>query len=469
MRCSRVFASIIFLAIEFLLAVGLVSILTSIASAQIKIKVVDPQDAAVADAEVQLLKLGKPAPAAIQSTSAEGLAIFRQAASDSYRVQVLAPGFAAETVTLDVSPTAEVTTIKLRVATAAETVVVTATRTPVPSQAAGAQVDSLSSQQLEVMQPIAADDALRFLPSAVVNTAGQRGGISSLFVRGGESTYNKVIVDGVAIDNPGETFDFGTLSLAQADRVEFVRGAQSTLYGSDAMTSVVQVWTRTGNTPVPELRFGADGGNFGTANGYASLAGAHRRFDYNVFGDEINSNGQGVNNAYSDSLEGANVGMAITDQVALRVRFRHSNSYTGVPGEWDFNGDPLLAPNTSEWTHQNNILGSVELAVAAPSGWQHRFTGFDSLYRYTDANLNPPSDSYDNYADRYDTHINRVGIEYQGDYSERTWAHSTFGYRIENENGVVNDQNSPPPAPGQRLDQDAYLQQRSEEHTSELQ
>ncbi len=161
-------------------------------------------------------------------------------------------------------------------ATAAETVVVTATRTPVPSQAAGAEVDTLSSQQLEVMQPIAADDALRFLPGAVVNTAGQRGGISSLFVRGGESTYNKVIVDGVAIDNPGETFDFGALPLAQADRLEFVRGAQSTLYGSDAMTSVVQVWTRTGSTPVPELRFGADGGNFGTANGYASLAGTHR-------------------------------------------------------------------------------------------------------------------------------------------------------------------------------------------------
>ena len=53
------------------------------------------------------------------------------------------------------------------------------------------------------MQPIAANDAMRFLPGAVVNTAGQRGGISSLFVRGGESTYNKVIVDGVAIDESG--------------------------------------------------------------------------------------------------------------------------------------------------------------------------------------------------------------------------------------------------------------------------
>ena len=174
-----------------------------------------------------------------------------------------------------------------------------------------------------------------------MNAAGQRGGISSLFVRGGESTYNKVIVDGVAVDTPGQTFDFGTLPLAEADRLEFVRGAQSTLYGSDAMTSVIQVWTRTGSTPIPELRLAADGGNFGTANGNASLSGAYRRFDYNAFANQFNTNGQGINNHYSDALQGANVGMAITDQVALRVRVRHSNSYTGVPGEWSFNGyDP---------------------------------------------------------------------------------------------------------------------------------
>ena len=154
-----------------------------------------------------------------------------------------------------------------------------------------------------VCNPVAADDAIRFLPGAVINTAGQRGGLSSLFVRGGDSTYNKVIVDGVTINEPGGTFDFGTLPLTEANRMEFVRGAQSTLYGSDAMTSVVQVLTRTGSTPVPELRFGADGGNFSTANGYASLAGARGSFDYNVFGDQFNTNGSGINNAYSDSLK----------------------------------------------------------------------------------------------------------------------------------------------------------------------
>ena len=475
MRFSRVFARVFLLPFTFL------SIFVSVASAEIKIKVVDPQDAAVAGAQVQLLKLGKPAPAAVLNTSAEGLVIFRETASSASRVRILAPGFELETV--DLSATSEVITVKLRLATAAETVVVTATRSPVPSEAAGADVDTLSSAQLEVMQPVAADDAMRFLPGAVVNTYGQRGEISSLFVRGGESTYNKVIVDGVTVDNPGQTFDSGALPLAQVDRLEFVRGAQSTLYGSDAMTSVVQVWTRTGSIPVPELRFGADGGNFGTANGNASLAGTHGRFDYNFFGDQFNTDGQGINNAYSDSLQGANVGMAITNQIALRIRVRHSDSHTGVSGEWNFNGyDPLvpvngvtqpyvpLPPDPSESSHYNNLLGSAELAVAAPNGWQHHFTAFDYLYRYTELNVNgDPSRIYqyapglwaqfDYPSHEYD-HINRVGFEYQGDYSERTWAHSTFGYRIENENGSTGDLDYPPETPGQRLNQDAYLQQQ---------
>jgi vitamin B12 transporter len=451
MNCSRGFASVVFL---------LAICLTSIASAEIKVKVVDAQDAAIAGAQVQLLKLGKAAPADVLRTSAEGVVIFRTQASQAskdYRIQVLAPGFAAEIVPVDPSSTAETITIKLRLATVAETVVVTATRTPVPTQAAGADVAILSGGQLEVMRPIEAADAVRFLPGAVVNSYGQPGALSSLFVRGGESTYNKVIVDGVAITEPGETFDFGTLPLAQADRLEFVRGAQSTLYGSDAMTSVVQVWTRNGSTPVPELRFGADGGNFGTANGYASLAGVYQRVDYNFFGDQFNTNGEGINNDYSDSLVGGNVGVALSDDISVRARVRHSNSYTGLPGAWSFNGDPLVSPLTIGDAHANTLLGSVEIDVAAPSGWQHRFTGSDYLYHYTD---NSPEGNTYNFASLYDYDINHVAFEYQGDYSERTWAHSTFGYRIENETASFEYPEFPPATSGQRLNQDAYLQQQ---------
>lgn len=426
-------------------------------AADLTVKVVDPQSAAVSGAQVSLVRSKESKILETQSTSAEGLATFHLEASGSYEIKVLAPGFAPEIV--DVSSQTEAT-VHLHLATAAETVVVSATRTPVPGEAAGADIDTLNASQLTTTQPTALADAVRFLPGAIVNDAGQRGGLTSLFVRGGESRYNKIIVDGVTINEPGGTFDLGTLPLDQADRMEFVRGTQSTLYGSDAMTSVVQVWTRTGSTPVPELRFGADGGNFSTAHGYASLAGAHGRYDHNLFGDQFNTAGAGINNAYSDSLEGANVGARLTDSVALRARVRHSNSHSGLSGEWNFNGSPLQPPDPSDWSQLNDILGSVELSVNAPSGWQHHITGFDYLYRYYELNVNgDPARVFDFPSNEVDR-INRVGFEYEGNYSERTWANTNFGYRVENENGFVGDLDFPPQTHGQRLNNDLYLQQQ---------
>ena len=442
-------------------------------AATFTVRVLDPQGIPVRGAEVSLLRTARTIVAS-ETTAADGITTLSGSAAGKYQIKVLAPGFAEETIT---DPERE-TTVRLHLATASQTVVVTATRTPLPGEAAGADVVSLTGEQLTTMHPVAANDAARFLPGAVINTAGQTGGLSSLFVRGGESNYNKVIVDGVTINEPGGTFDFGTVPLAQADRMEFVRGAQSTLYGSDAMTSVVQVWTRTGSTPVPELTLAADGGNFQTASAHASLAGARGIFDYNAFGDEYNTHGFGVNDAYSDSLEGANLGAQLNPKTALRVRLRHSNSHTGLPGEWSFNGyDPLapangpsgppilLQPNPDQWSQLNSLLGSVELTVAAPSGWQHRLTGFDYVYRYNENNPGDPA-RVDPFGDPIDypsnavDHINRSGFEYQGDYAEKAWAHTTFGFRLENENGFVGDLDYGAQNHGQRLNQDAYAQQQ---------
>jgi vitamin B12 transporter len=442
------------LCVSFLLFVAL----AAASAAEFKVKVVDPQSAAVAGAQVSLYSKGSDAVLKFATTSAEGIASFGDLVSGRFHIRVLAPGFAPQTE--EVNAQSGVVTIQLRLARASETVVVTATRTPIAAEESGASISTLENGQLEIMNPVSSSDAVRFLPGAVVNDAGQRGGLSSLFVRGGDSTYNKVIVDGVTINEPGGTFDFGTLPLTEANRMEFLRGAQSTLYGSDAMTSVVQVFTRTGSTPTPELRFGADGGNFSTANGFASLAGTHGRFDYNVFGDQFNTNGLGINDAYSDSLQGANLGAALNNEVSLRVHLRHSNSHTGVPGEWNFNGLTLQPPDPGDGSHLNTLLGSTELVITTHSGWQHRLTVFDYSYRYDELNLNgDPARVFDFPSHEVD-HINRAGFEYQGDYSERTWAHTTFGYRIENENGFVGDVNFPPQTHGQRLNQDAYVQQQ---------
>jgi vitamin B12 transporter len=442
----------------FQVLASLAVLLAAASATDIKIRIIDPQSAAVSGALIELFPPGKSTVRAVQKTSAEGIAIFRDLNNQSYRCRILAPGFASQS--LDVSPSKEELTVQLKLAPASETVVVTATRTPVTTEDSGADVSTLSGQDLQSMQPVAANDALRFLPGAIVNTAGQRGGLSSLFVRGGDSTYNKVIVDGVTINEPGGTFDFGTLPLTETDRLEFFRGAQSTLYGSDAMTSVVQVWTRTGSTRTPELLLAADGGNFATASGYASFSGARGRFDYNFFTSQFNTAGQGVNNAYSDALQGLNVGVALNSQVAFRVHFRHSNSFTGLPGEWNFNGDPLEPPDPSEHSQLNNFLGGVDLTISEPSGWQHRFSGFDYNYRYRDINLTGDSDRLDDFPTHGLDDINRAGFEYQGNYTERSWSQTTFGYRIENENGFIGDLDYPPLTHGQRLNNDVYGQQQ---------
>ncbi len=411
----------------------------AVSVADIRVKVMDPDAAVVPGAQVFLLESGRSTPLDIQLTSAEGVAVLRGPSGTS-TIRVLAPGFAPEQVSVESSQTD--LTVKMRLATAAETVVVTGTRTPVPEDEVGAKVSTLNGAQLQVMNPVAASDALRFVPGAIVETSGQRGGIASVFVRGGDSRYNKVVIDGVTVNEPGGTFNFGVVPLQQADRLEFLLGPQSTLYGSDAMTSVVQVWTRTGSTATPELRFGADGGNFGTADGYASLAGAYKRLDYNVYTNQFNTSGQGVNNDFSNSSQGLNVGLAVSSRASLRARARHLNSRAGVSGEWNFNGNALLSPDSDQRARQNNLLASLELVISSPSRWQHRLSGFEySLRRLNvedvpDRGCDPANFVFFDCFFSNRARSNRAGFGYQGDYTPVLWAQTTLGYEFEDENGT---------------------------------
>ena len=442
----------------------LLSVCASALASELTVKVVDPQSAAVSGAQVELFAQSSTRAVAIQTTSAQGTAQFHDVRPGPVRVHVLAPGFAELWKSIS-NEDAEITggvTVALQLAVSTDTVVVTATRIPIASDQSGAAIETLSGAELDTIRPVAANDALRILPGAIVATAGQRGGLASLFVRGGDSRYNKVVVDGVAINDPGGTFDFGTLPFFEEDRVEFLRGAQSTLYGSDAMTSVVQTWSRTGSTPVSELRFGADAGNYGTENGYASLSGAQGRFDYNVFGNQFNTSGSGPNDDYSNSLEGVNAGAKVNEWASLRLRARHDNSVSGVQNEWNFNGDPLLPPDLDQRARQNNFLGSLELAITGPSRWQHRFTGFDYTLHRTNAdgidqgNRITPFGDQDFQFNNVNL-FNRAGLNYQGTYEEQSWATSTVGYEFENETGTTG--NLPFPSHGLRRNHALFGQQ----------
>src|SRR5207253_4848828 len=89
-------------------------------------------------------------------------------------------------------------------------------------------------------------DALRDVTSAYVAQTGSQGGTTSLFLRGGESKYVKVLIDGIPANDPGGAYDFANLTTDNVERIEVVRGPASVIYGADAVTGVVNVITRRG-------------------------------------------------------------------------------------------------------------------------------------------------------------------------------------------------------------------------------
>ena len=400
----------------------------------ITIRVVDPDQRPVARANVSLYSKGS---SAVLTTSAEGVAHFSGLADGNYQVRILAAGFAENTSEAKV-PGNEAMTVGLSLEHPSETVVVSASSTPVSEAESGAAVSAIDQQTLAITNPSDWGEALRFTPGTWLRTNGQRGGLTVLSVRGGESNYNRVMVDGVYVNEPGGFFDFGVVPVANIDRMEVVRGSESAVYGSDAMTSVVQMWTANGTTAKPTFTFGADGGNFGAAHGYGSLAGAWRRFDYNIFGDQFNTHGQGPNNGYSNSLEGGNVGFQVDPRVQLRLRVRHSDSFAGVSGEWWFNGAGLLPPNTAEFARQNNLIADLSLTIGGPGAWQHSFSGYDYRHVRYNADYTPNPLRTNDYGYDELANYNRAGFNWQSDYAPRSWTRTSFGYSFNDEHGFDN-------------------------------
>src|SRR5262249_51269800 len=132
---------------------------------------------------------------------------------------------------------------------------------------------------------------------------GSYGGQTSLFLRGGESDYVKVLLDGVPLNQAGGGIDLAHLTTDNVDRIEIVRGPVSVLYGSDAMTGVVQIFTRRG--PVAPPLFGAElrGGTYGTTDGGFDISGGTQRLRYTARASRFASDGlYPYNNDYRNSV-----------------------------------------------------------------------------------------------------------------------------------------------------------------------
>lgn len=172
-------------------------------------------------------------------------------------------------------------------------IVVTGTRLPTALDAATAPVSVLTAADLERRQTTFLADALATMPGLTISRNGAFGGQTSLRVRGASSQQTLVLVDGVAVTDPSGPaggFDAGSLDAAEIERVEVLRGPQSTLWGSDAIGGVVSIVTQA---PAPGLsgRAFAEAGSFGTVRGGGGFAVGAGPFAARLGGVAIHSDG----------------------------------------------------------------------------------------------------------------------------------------------------------------------------------
>src|SRR5213592_1519866 len=158
-------------------------------------------------------------------------------------------------------------------------VVVTATRVPVSADLVASAVTVLRGSDLVAQGVRTVAQALETVPGAHVAETGSFGGQTSLFMRGGESDYTKVLLDGVALNQAGGAIDLANLTTDNVDRIEIVRGPVSVLYGTDAVTVVVQVYTRDGRGAA-HGSVGVGGGTYGSRAVDATVVGGAERAGY---------------------------------------------------------------------------------------------------------------------------------------------------------------------------------------------
>jgi vitamin B12 transporter len=210
-------------------------------------------------------------------------------------------------------------------------VVVTATRIPTPVGAVPVAVTVLSGAALEARGIRTVADALRTVPGASVLTTDAYGSVTSLFMRGGQSNYVKVLIDGVPQNAPGGFYDFANLTTDNVERIEAVRGPASVLYGSDAVTGVVQVFTREGRGSAHgSVAF--SGGTYGSGAVATSVAGGDGHTGYAFGATRFSSDGvYDLNNYYRNEVLSGRVRFRPDDRTAAALSFRYGDAVYHFP------------------------------------------------------------------------------------------------------------------------------------------
>jgi vitamin B12 transporter len=251
-----------------------------------------------------------------------------------------------------------------------ETIVVTATRTPQPAEKTGQSVSVISNAELDLQQTISVADVLQETPGlTVVRPGGLGQSATTISIRGAEAGQTLVLIDGVRINDPSTVDNepiLGDLLVNNIDRIEVLRGPQSTLYGSDAIGGVVSIFTRRGADEPFALRASAEGGSLDTYRLNAAANGSTEDIEYGAAANFLHSNGISAADSRNGNPETdgyTNVGLTenirwhLSDTISVDLRSYFTNARI------DFDDNFAFVPPATFRVADSGAYGRNTLAV----------------------------------------------------------------------------------------------------------
>jgi iron complex outermembrane receptor protein/vitamin B12 transporter len=341
-----------------------------------------------------------------------------------------------------------------------QSIVVTATGTPTPQAQTSSATSVLGPVDLSL--PDDTVSSLRLMPGTEVQQIGQRGAQTSLFIRGGDSDNNKILVDGVSAGDLGGRFDFGPLSTTAVERAEIYRGPDSSLYGADAASGVVSFTTPRGTTSFPSFSLRGDAGNFNTSREEAELAGSHNKYDYLGAFSWLQTSNALPMDEYHVATTAGNFGWQPNGSTQVRGTIHYGVDATGVPNAWDFyhitdqatqkDQDIFLSgsiDNQTTTSFHNSLRYGLTRKREQYSLWSQRGSGFFDPYgdslgdQVTITGANGASvtgravlDYAGAYPEGHQLVSNRDQVIYQGDYMVTPHLAALIGFHYEDERGA---------------------------------
>ena len=252
----------------------------------------------------------------------------------------------------------------------AEEVVVTATRLEEVSSEVASSHTVITEEEIEESQHTMVDNLLLSATGLNLVQDGVVGGNSSIFIRGAKSAHTLYLIDGVEMNDPSSpnrVFDLGNMTAAGIERIEVVRGPQSTLYGSDAMGGIINIITKKGGKGASHF-LNLERGSYKTytlSAGTGGATGAGGRINYSVSAMKTETDGFSAaseelgnteDDGYSNTTISLKGGYEVTDDIAFDLMVRH----TAADTELDItNGFKLDDPNYSLSRWQTFSRGSL--------------------------------------------------------------------------------------------------------------